>query len=66
MTCGTPFGSLVIREFDLVSVKAFMGHAKITTTERYLHARPRRDDAARMTKVFDASIGVLAVREVEQ
>jgi len=28
------FGSLVIREFDLVSVKAFMGHAKITTTER--------------------------------
>ena len=33
------FGSLVIREFDLASVKDFMGHAKITTTERYLHAR---------------------------
>lgn len=60
------FGSLVIREFDLVSVKAFMGHAKITTTERYLHARPRRDDAARMTKVFDASIGDLPLREIEQ
>ena len=59
------FGSLVIREFDLVSVKAFMGHAKITTTERYLHARPRRDDAARMTKVFDASVGDLPVREIE-
>jgi integrase len=46
------FGSLVIREFDPASVKAFMGHAKITTTERYLHARPRRTDAARMTKAF--------------
>lgn len=43
-----------------------MGHTKITTTERYLHARPRRDDAARMTKVFDASVGGLPVREIEQ
>jgi integrase len=46
------FGSLVIREFDPVSVKDGMGHAKITTTERYLHARSRRTDAARMTKAF--------------
>lgn len=46
------FGSLVIREFDPVSVKDFMGHSKITTTERYLHARSRRTDAARMTKAF--------------
>jgi integrase len=46
------FGSLVIREFDPVSVKDFMGHAKITTTERYLHARSRRTDAARLTKAF--------------
>ena len=46
------FGSLVIREFDPVSVKDFMGHAKITTTERYLHARSRRTDAARMSKEF--------------
>jgi site-specific recombinase XerD len=46
------FGSLVIREFDPVAVKDFMGHAKITTTERYLHARSRRPDAARMTKAF--------------
>jgi hypothetical protein len=29
-----------------------MGHAKITTTERYLDARSRRTDAARMTKAF--------------
>jgi integrase len=60
------FGSLVIREFDLVSVKAFMGHAKITTTERYLHARPRRDDAARMTKVFEASVIETPPREIQR
>jgi integrase len=48
------FGSLVIREFDPVSVKDFMGHAKIMTTERSVHARSRRIDAARMTKAFAA------------
>jgi integrase len=42
----------VIREFDPAAVKAFMGHAKISTTERYLHARSRRTDAARLTKAF--------------
>ena len=46
------FGSLVIRQFDPVAVKAFMGHSKITTTERYLHARSRRTDAARLTRAF--------------
>ena len=46
------FGSLVIREFDPAAVKAFMGHAKLSTTERYLHARSRRTDAARLTKAF--------------
>jgi integrase len=46
------FGSLVIREFDPVAVKDFMGHSKITTTERYLHARSRKTDALRLTKAF--------------
>ena len=60
------FGSLVIREFDVASVKAFMGHAKITTTERYLHSRPRHDDAARMTKVFGNPELDPAAAEVER
>ncbi len=35
------YGSLlVVGGIDLVSVKAAMGHSRITTTERYLHARP--------------------------
>ena len=46
------FGSLVIRELDPVAVKDVMDHARITTTERYLHARSRRTDAARMTKAL--------------
>ncbi|WP_249010884.1 tyrosine-type recombinase/integrase [Conexibacter sp. DBS9H8] len=46
------FGTLVIREFDPATVKEFMGHTKLSTTERYLHARPRRGDAARLTRAF--------------
>ncbi len=51
------FGSLVIREFDPVAVKDFMGHSKITTTERYLHARSRRTDAVRLTKALAGEHG---------
>ena len=47
------FGSLAIRRFDLVAVKDMMGHAKLTTTERYLHSKPRPDDAAKLTRVFE-------------
>jgi hypothetical protein len=30
-----------------------MGHSKLTTTERYLHARPRPTDAAKLTDLFE-------------
>lgn len=46
------FGSLAIREFDLVAIKNMMGHAKLSTTERYLHTKPRPDDAAKLTDIF--------------
>ncbi len=46
------FGSLAIRRFDLVAVKEMMGHSKLTTTERYLHSRPRPTDAATLTEIF--------------
>jgi integrase len=46
------FGSLAVRAFDPVAVQAMMGHASLRTTERYLHARPRTDDAARLTAAF--------------
>ena len=65
-TCATRSAASSSASSTSLSVKAFMGHAKITTTERYLHARPRRDDAARMTKVFDASVSEAPARELER
>jgi integrase len=41
------FGSLAIQQFDLVLVKDMMGHSKLTTTERYLHSKPRPNDVAK-------------------
>lgn len=44
------YGSLLVAGgIDLASVKAAMGHSRITTTERYLHARPAGELADRFT-----------------
>lgn len=52
-------GSLLAREADAVAVQAFLGHSKLTTTERYMHAKARPDDLARLDRAFaPASIGV--------
>lgn len=50
---------LVAAGIDLASVKAAMGHAKITTTERYLHARPASELADRFSVALadTASVG---------
>ena len=48
------FGSIAVREVDTATLKAWMGHAKLVTTERYLHAKPRHDDAARLDRAFNA------------
>ena len=48
------FGSLVVREVDTATLKAWMGHAKLTTTERYLHSKPRHTDVARLDRAFAA------------
>jgi integrase len=37
---------------DLRRIQAWMGHANIATTMRYLHYVPRHDDAARLTEAF--------------
>jgi integrase len=51
------YGSLLVAGgIDLASVKAAMGHARISTTERYLHARPADELADR----FTAALGGLA------
>jgi integrase len=45
---------------DLRRIQAWMGHADIQTTQRYLHYVPAHDDAARLTAAFSAE-GVPAV-----
>ena len=50
------YGSLLVAGGnDLPSVKSAMGHARITTTERYLHARPASELAGRFTRALAAS-----------
>lgn len=50
------FGSLLVAGgIDLVSVKDAMGHSQLTTTSRYLHARPARERAAAFTAAFGAN-----------
>ena len=39
---------------DLRRIQAWMGHADIQTTMRYLHYVPQHDDAARLTTAFTA------------
>jgi integrase len=50
------FGSLLVAGgIDLVSVKDAMGHTQLTTTTRYLHARPATERAAAFTAAFDTA-----------
>jgi integrase len=50
------YGSLLVAGgIDLPSVKSAMGHSRITTTERYLHARPAGELADRFTRALSGS-----------
>jgi integrase len=47
------FGSLLVAGgVDLVSVRDAMGHSQLSTTSRYLHARPATERAATFTAAF--------------
>jgi integrase/recombinase XerC len=46
------FATLAIRGLDPATVQSLLGHSKITTTERYLHARPLTELAERMDSIF--------------
>jgi integrase len=50
------FGSLLVAGgVDIVSVKDAMGHSQLTTTSRYLHARPATERPAAFTAAFGGS-----------
>jgi integrase len=49
------FGSLLAANgVDLVTIKSAMGHSALSTTSRYLHARPATDQAHLFTAAFTA------------
>ena len=58
-------GSLVARQADARWVQGFLGHSRLSTTERYLHAKARPDDVDRLNRAFapparpeqDANVG---------
>lgn len=45
-------GSLVARHTDAVFVQGFLGHSKLATTERYMHAKARPEDVDRLNQAF--------------
>jgi integrase len=46
------FGTRMVAHVDLLELREMMGHASITTTERYLHYRPRNDLAGKVAAAF--------------
>jgi site-specific recombinase XerD len=53
---------LVAGGIDLVSIKEAMGHAQLTTTSRYLHARPATELAAKFMDAMRSTGATSAAR----
>jgi integrase len=49
-------GSIIARHADARWVQAFLGHSKLTTTERYLHPKARPQDVAMLNQAFAPDI----------
>ena len=46
------FGTAAIQKLDPFAVQSYMGHQHYSTTQRYLHHKPRREDAAALAEAF--------------
>jgi integrase len=49
------FGTIAVAEFPLSDVQAWMGHADIHTTMRYVHHVPKHDAADRLGRLLDGA-----------
>ena len=49
------FGTRMVGHVDLLELREMMGHGSITTTERYLHYKPRNELAAKVAAAFSVS-----------
>ena len=49
-------GSLIARTTDAVFVRDFLGHAKISTTDRYLSAKLRPEELERLDRAFERGL----------
>jgi hypothetical protein len=58
------FGTLAVQAFPLTDVKAYMGHADISTTMIYVHHVPRIDAADRLSKLVAAAESVPRLKPV--
>lgn len=54
------FGTLAVQVFPLTDVKAYMGHADIATTMRYVHHVPQTDAAQRFTEAIQKAKGEMS------
>ncbi len=49
------FGMIAINRADILQVQAWMGHAEIKTTQRYLHYKSRENEAALLSGALAAA-----------
>ena len=54
-------GSLVAREAGAHFVQAFLGHSRVSTTERYLHAKSRPQDVEILNRAFAGANGPASI-----